>query len=50
MDQGGAEHVAIRHAVAIGDAAAARAAMTAHLGVVVPDVARLRDMHPDCFA
>ncbi len=49
MDQVVAEHSAIRDAVAAGDAAAARAAMTAHLGVVVPDVARLREMHPDYF-
>ena len=49
MDQVVAEHVAIRDAVVAGDAAAARRAMTAHLGVVVPDVARLRDLHPDYF-
>lgn len=49
MDQVVAEHLAIRDAVAGGDAAAARAAMTAHLGVVVPDVARLRETHPDYF-
>ncbi|WP_237480146.1 GntR family transcriptional regulator [Lichenibacterium dinghuense] len=49
MDQVVAEHAAIRDAVAGGDVAAARAAMTAHLGVVVPDVARLREVHPDYF-
>lgn len=49
MDQVIAEHAAIRDAVAAGDAGRARSAMTAHLGVVVPDVARLRDLHPDYF-
>lgn len=49
MDQVIAEHAAIRDAVVAGDAAAARRAMTVHLGVVVPDVARLRDTHPDYF-
>ena len=49
MDQVIAEHSTIRDAVAAGDAAGARAAMTAHLGVVVPDVARLRGLHPDYF-
>ena len=44
-----ADHSAIRDAVVAGDTAAARRAMTAHLGVVVPDVARLRDLHPDYF-
>nr|WP_245496757.1 GntR family transcriptional regulator [Lichenibacterium ramalinae] len=49
MDQVVCEHVAIRDAVAAGDAAAARAAMTLHLSVVLPDVVRLRETHPDYF-
>ena len=49
MDQVVAEHVAIRDAVGSGDAAAARAAMTLHLSVVLPDVVRLRETHPDYF-
>jgi DNA-binding GntR family transcriptional regulator len=50
MDQVIAEHLIIRDAVAAGDAAAARTAMTAHLSVVIPDVARLRVSHPAFFA
>ena len=49
MDQVVAEHRAIRDAVAAGDAAGARAAMTLHLSVVLPDVVRLRATHPDFF-
>ncbi len=49
MGQVIAEHALIRDAVAAGDAAGARTAMTAHLGIVVPDVARLRGLHPDYF-
>ncbi len=49
MGQVIAEHALIRDAVAAGDAARARTAMTAHLGIVVPDVARLRGLHPDYF-
>lgn len=43
------EHLRIREAIAAGDAAAARTAMTAHLSVVIPDVERLRAHHPDFF-
>ena len=50
MDQVIAEHLTIRDAVAAGDAPAARDAMTAHLSVVIPDVARLRVLHPEFFA
>ena len=50
MDQVIGEHERIRAAVAGGDVAAARAAMTLHLNVVIPDVAWLRDRYPDYFA
>ena len=49
MEQVIAEHRSIRDAIARRDAAAARRAMTTHLSVVIPDVARLRDTHPDYF-
>ncbi|HEX4768600.1 MAG TPA: GntR family transcriptional regulator [Lichenihabitans sp.] len=49
MDQVIGEHERIRTAVAAGDVAAARAAMTLHLNVVIPDVAWLRDRYPDYF-
>ncbi len=49
MNQVIAEHQLIRDAVAARDGAAARAAMTAHLSVVLPDVARLRETHPEYF-
>ena len=49
MDQVVAEHQAIRDAVAVGDAAAARHAMTLHLSIVLPDVVCLRETHPDYF-
>lgn len=49
MDQVVAEHQAIRDAVAAGDAAAARHAMTLHLSIVLPDVVCLRETHPDYF-
>ena len=43
------EHVLIRDAVASGDVAGARAAMKAHLDVVIPDVVLLRGRHPGYF-
>ncbi|MGI3900337.1 MAG: GntR family transcriptional regulator [Janthinobacterium lividum] len=49
MDQVIGEHLVIRDAIAAGDAVAARAAMTAHLSVVLPDVSRLREAHPNFF-
>ena len=49
MNQVIGEHERIRTAVAAGDVAAARAAMTRHLNVVIPDVAWLRDRYPDYF-
>lgn len=49
MDQVIGEHQAIRHAIATGDAAAARAAMNGHLSAVIPDVDRLRLDHPQFF-
>ena len=49
MSQVVAEHEAIREAVAAGDAAGARAAMVLHLSIVLPDVVRLRETHPDFF-
>lgn len=49
MGQVVAEHEAIRDAVAAGDAPAARAAMELHLSIVLPDVVRLRETHPDFF-
>jgi len=45
-----AEHQAIRAAIAAQDAAAAARAMTAHLSVLLPDIARLRQEHPGFFA
>ncbi len=50
MDQVIVEHVSVRDAIARADAAGARAAMTAHLGVVLPDIVRLRETHPDYFS
>jgi GntR family transcriptional regulator, rspAB operon transcriptional repressor len=44
------EHRAIRDAIAEGSMAAAQAAMTRHLGVVLPDLERLRREYPDYFA
>jgi GntR family transcriptional regulator, rspAB operon transcriptional repressor len=49
MDQVIAEHVAVRDALARGDAAGARAAMLDHLGKVIVDVARLAREHPEYF-
>jgi DNA-binding GntR family transcriptional regulator len=49
MDQVIGEHDRIRDAVASGDVAAAREAMTLHLSVVIPDVAWLQDRHPAYF-
>ncbi len=49
MDQVIGEHLVIRDAIAEGDPAAARAAMTAHLSVVLPDVSRLREAYPTYF-
>jgi DNA-binding GntR family transcriptional regulator len=45
-----AEHRAIRDAIAARNAAAAQAAMTRHLSVVLPDLERLRHEYPDYFA
>ncbi|WP_131114936.1 GntR family transcriptional regulator [Lichenihabitans psoromatis] len=50
MDQVVGEHERIRDAVAAADVRAARAAMTLHLNVVIPDVAWLQDRYPDYFA
>lgn len=44
------EHQAIRAAIAMGEQAAAARAMTAHLTVLIPDIARLRQDHPGFFA
>jgi DNA-binding GntR family transcriptional regulator len=44
------EHRAVRDAIAAGDAAGAREAMTRHLYVVIPDLARLRGEYPAYFA
>lgn len=49
VDQVIGEHERIRDAVSSGDVAAARAAMALHLDVMIPDVARLQDNHPDYF-
>lgn len=49
MDQVIAEHTEIRDHVVAGDVEAARAAMTKHLGAVIPDVELLRDRYPDYF-
>lgn len=43
------EHECIRDAVATGAETAARAAMTAHLNAVIPDVAWLRERNPEYF-
>ncbi|WP_160003254.1 GntR family transcriptional regulator [Rhizobium sp. 18055] len=43
------EHAIIRDAIAAHDVAAARTAMTHHLGAVIPDVAELRTRYPDYF-
>ncbi|WP_394019126.1 GntR family transcriptional regulator [Xanthobacter pseudotagetidis] len=45
-----AEHAAIVDAVAAGDAAAAEAAVAAHLGRVIPSIAGLVAAYPDYFA
>ncbi|HTI00916.1 MAG TPA: GntR family transcriptional regulator [Acidisoma sp.] len=50
MPQVIAEHRAIRDAIAAGNAEAAQAAMMKHLGVVLPDLERLRREYPDYFA
>lgn len=50
MHQVIAEHRAIRDAMALGDAPAAQVAMMRHLGVVLPDLERLRREYPDYFA
>ncbi|WP_182086605.1 GntR family transcriptional regulator [Aureimonas sp. ME7] len=44
-----AEHRLIRDRVAAGDAPGARGAIEAHLHAVIPDVAALRERHPDYF-
>jgi DNA-binding GntR family transcriptional regulator len=49
MEQVVAEHQAIRDAIRAHDGRAARAAMKAHLSVVLPDVDRLRGQYPDYF-
>jgi GntR family transcriptional regulator, rspAB operon transcriptional repressor len=49
MEQVIGEHGRIRDAVAAGDVAAARRAMSDHLGVVIPDVTALRRLHPTYF-
>lgn len=49
MEQVIAEHERIREAVADGDVAAARHAMRDHLGIVIPDVAVLRERYPGYF-
>jgi DNA-binding GntR family transcriptional regulator len=49
MDQVIAEHVLIRDAIAQGAGSVARAAMTTHLGIVIPDVMRLREQYPGYF-
>lgn len=49
MEQVIGEHECIRDAVRAGAEAAGRAAMTAHLSVVIPDVAWLRERHPEYF-
>jgi len=43
------EHQAVRDAIRTHDVRAARAAMKAHLSVVLPDVDRLRGQYPDYF-
>jgi DNA-binding GntR family transcriptional regulator len=50
MPQVVAEHRVILDAIAAGDPAAAQAAMTRHLSVVLPDLARLQREYPDYFA
>lgn len=45
-----AEHRAIRDAIAGGDTAVAEVAMIRHLGVVLPDLERLRRAYPAYFA
>jgi GntR family transcriptional regulator, rspAB operon transcriptional repressor len=44
------EHRRVRDAIAAGDAAAAQAAMTDHLIVVIPDLMRLSGEYPAYFA
>jgi len=43
------EHEAIRDAIAAHDVQRARAALKAHLSVLIPDVDRLRQQYPDYF-
>lgn len=50
MGQVIAEHTVIANAVGVGNAEAARAAMRAHLGAVLPDARELARSHPDYFA
>lgn len=50
MTQVVAEHRAIRDAIAAGDPQAAQAAMTRHLGVVLPDLKNLSLEYPTYFA
>lgn len=49
MEQVLAEHAAIRDFIANGDAEAARAAMTAHVNAVIPDVDELKGRFPHYF-
>lgn len=49
MHQVVVEHRAIRDAIAAGEAGEAQAAMKRHLGVVLPDLERLRRQFPDYF-
>ncbi|WP_425453188.1 GntR family transcriptional regulator [Bosea caraganae] len=49
MQQVIGEHVLVRDAIASRDVEAARAAMQAHLNVVLPDVDRLRIEYPNYF-
>lgn len=44
------EHAAIRDAIAAHDVERACEAMMRHLGAVIPDIAALREHHPDYFA
>jgi DNA-binding GntR family transcriptional regulator len=49
MDQVAGEHKAIRDAIAGNDVEMARARMKAHLGVLAPDLDRIRREFPDYF-
>ncbi|MBX5141437.1 GntR family transcriptional regulator [Rhizobium lentis] len=49
MDNVVREHIVIRDALAVHDAAAARGAMIHHLSAVIPDVDELRSRYPDYF-